>query len=69
MNVFYITILKRFLRAFGAGFVASALVVTPSMISNWKDLGGWLSALSIAGIMGGVTGLLQALDKIARWQE
>lgn len=63
------TIGKRFLRAFFSGFIASAILVVPSTVSDYKDLGNWLSALILAGLVGGITGSLMAIDKILRWQE
>ena len=69
MNVFWQTVLKRFIRAFLAGFVASAVLVVPANITDYGDIGSWITALSVAGIVGGITGLLQALDKASRFKE
>lgn len=61
------SVLFRFLRAFVAGAVATMLTVVPMAAnSGWKDLGTWLSALALAGIVGGVTGVLMATDKALR---
>lgn len=69
MNTFAKVLLVRFGRAFVASAVASMLLLAPSIISDWKDLSNWLGALAVAGVVGGVTGLLQALDKAFRWEE
>jgi len=69
MQEFYITIAKRFSRAFLAGFTASAILIVPGSITNYHDLNDWLFALSLAGIIGGITGLLQAIDKALRYKE
>lgn len=68
MSIFWQVILKRFIRAFLAGFVASASIIAPGMVTNWRDLSGWLTAIAIAGVIGGVNGLLQAIDKAVRFQ-
>jgi len=68
MSIFWQTILKRFGRAFLAGFVSSAVLITPLTITSWQDLGGYVNSLALAGVVGGITGLLQALDKAMRWE-
>jgi len=62
-----ISVLLRFARAFGcgaAGTMASIAIATP--ITTWHELGIWLNALAIAGIVGGFTGLFMAIDKGCR---
>ena len=56
----------RFLRGFIAGAVATMATMTPSIIASWRDLGIWLAALSLAGIVGGITGGILAIDKYVR---
>jgi len=53
----------RFLRGFIAGFVATALTVIAPNITTIPQLGNWLYALLVAGIVGGITGGLLAIDK------
>jgi hypothetical protein len=60
------SIILRFIRAFVAGAVATMLTVIPLTSGSWNDLGNWLSALGLAGIIGGISGLLMALDKYLR---
>lgn len=59
------SVLLRFLRAFVAGAVSTMVVIVP-LANDWSSLKGWLSALSLAGIIGGITGVLQAVDKWVR---
>lgn len=56
----------RFLRGFIAGAVATMATMTPTIVNNWRDIFVWLSALAVAGIVGGITGGLLALDKYLR---
>lgn len=56
----------RFARGFVAGACGSMVVMTGQGIMTWSDLSSWISALTIAGITGGVTGGLMALDKYLR---
>lgn len=60
-SVFY-----RFLRGAVAGAVASMVVVNVSGVNTFNDLGVFLTSLTLAGIVGGVTGGLLALDKYFR---
>lgn len=65
MNEFWKTILIRFLK----GAVASAVPLLAVQVSTWKDLTDFLNSLLIAGIFGGISGLILATDKAWRWQE
>ncbi len=64
---FWITIAQRFLRAFVAGAIPTMIIVPAMTSTSWHDLGSWLSALVLAGISGGVTGILMAADKAIRF--
>jgi len=62
-----ISVILRFIRAFLAGAIATITAiswVTP--ITTWQEIGTWLNALAIAGVIGGFTGLFQAVDKWIR---
>ena len=59
------SILLRFARAFVAGAVSTMVVVVP-LSGGWNELGQWLSALALAGIIGGISGTLMAIDKATR---
>jgi len=56
----------RALRAFVAGFVASAVSMPLTGITSWSDLNTSLINLSLAGIIGGISALLMAMDKYFR---
>ena len=56
----------RFLRGAIAGAVSTMVVMTPSIIKEWRDIMVWLSALAIAGIVGAISGGLLAVDKYIR---
>jgi len=60
------SVLLRFVRAFVAGAVATMITITPLSINNWTDVSTWLGALGLSGIIGGVSGLLMAIDKYLR---
>jgi hypothetical protein len=61
------SLLLRFVRAFVAGAVATMIAVVPvASNSNWQDLKVWLSALALAGIVGGINGTILAIDKYIR---
>ena len=63
MSPYLKRILLRGLRAFVAGALGSMVLVAPTAVDSWDHLAGWLSALSISAIIGGVTGVFMALDK------
>jgi hypothetical protein len=60
------SIILRFIRAFVAGAVATMIIIVPLSSGRWEDLGTWLSSLALAGIIGGISGVLQATDKWIR---
>jgi len=59
-------LLKRFVRAFIAGAAASMAVFGTFSGSNWSDVAIWINALALAGIVGGISGLIMAVDKYFR---
>lgn len=59
-------VFKRFLRAFGAGAFASMVVVTSAVPSVWTEVPKFLSALALAGMVGGIVGVVMAGDKLWR---
>ncbi len=56
----------RGLRAFVAGFVATAVTISLGNISSWADLGSALANIALAGVVGGISALLMATDKYLR---
>lgn len=69
MNVKQKSILTRLLKGTIAGAVASMSLVTISQPSVWSDFNTILSSLAIAGLYGGLTGTLLALQKLASWED
>lgn len=59
------SVLLRFVRAFVAGAVSVMITVVP-LTGNWDELSTWLSSLALAGIVGGISGVIQATDKYIR---
>jgi hypothetical protein len=58
-----LAVLKRLVKGFIAGAVSSMVLVIPTTTSSFADVKFWLSALLIAGIFGGVTGVILAVEK------
>ena len=58
--------LLRFIRGFVSGAISAMVVIAPNSMNDWSDLSTWLGALSLAGIFGGITGVLLAMDKYIR---
>lgn len=59
-------VLLRALRAFVAGFVATAVTISLGNINSWTDLGTALGNIALAGVVGGISALLMASDKYLR---
>ena len=59
-------ILFRFIRGFIAGFVGTAVSLAPFAGNSFNELSDWLFGLAIAGVVGGISGGLLALDKYFR---
>ena len=49
-----------------AGAISSMVALAPFVGNQWKELSAWLAILSIAGLSGGITGGLLAIDKYIR---
>jgi hypothetical protein len=62
-------IAKRFVRGFAAGAVSAMLAVLPVDITGTTALKEWLFRLSLAALVGGITGGLLAADKYFRWED
>mgnify|MGYP001561563832 CR=1 FL=1 len=60
------SVLMRFIRAFLAGAFGTMITVVPLSSQSWTELGTWLSALMLAAIIGGVSGIILAGDKLYR---
>lgn len=59
-------VLLRFIRGFVAGAIASMATIVIFTGNGWSELKTWLIALSLAGLTGGITGGIMALDKYFR---
>jgi len=59
-------VLLRAVRAFVAGFVATAVTVSLGNVNSWTDLSSALGNLALAGVIGGLSALLLATDKYLR---
>jgi hypothetical protein len=59
--------LIRAVRAFIAGAVSTMIAVPVIGITgDWKSLANWCLLLAFAGIVGGISGVLQGIDKYIR---
>jgi len=66
MTSFWKSILYRLIRGFFAGFFGTTATMALFAGSSINDLRSWLFLLAIAGIAGGIGGLLLAGDKLFR---
>jgi hypothetical protein len=57
---------KRALRAFVAGFLATAGTISISNISSWGELSTALGNIALAGMIGGISAVILAGDKYFR---
>ena len=64
------TLAWRLGKGFLAGAISTMAVVIPTLQYSsdvtWTDLGMWVGSLSLAGIIGGLTGLILVADKMRR---
>lgn len=65
-NSLWKSVLLRFIRAFIAGAAAQMALILVFNGSTWEDVTNWLMALGISAIVGGITGLIMAVDKYFR---
>lgn len=59
----------RFLRGCVAGAIATMMTVAIPNYQSWNDIQIWLTSLLMAGIVGGISGGILALDKALRWEK
>ena len=69
MNSQLRSVLLRFLKGILGGAVASMVIVTIKQPVVWTEFLPLLSNLGMAGIYGGITGLLLALEKWSSWSD
>jgi len=58
--------LLRFARGFASGALSAMVIIVPGSMGSWGDLSTWIGALSLAGVFGGITGAILAIDKYIR---
>lgn len=69
MNIKLKVALKRLARGFITGFAGASLTMGLFTGQSLSDLGEWIAIILVAGLAGGITGILLALDKLFRWKE
>lgn len=57
----------RFIRGAVASAVSTMVVIAPVGITTFHNLQPWLLSLGVAGLIGFITGGLQAIDKAFRY--
>ncbi len=62
-------ILIRFLKGGVAGAISMVSVISLANISTWTELQTALVSLSLAAIVGFITGVIMAAEKWATWTE
>lgn len=62
-------VLKRFAKGLISGAVTTMAVVPVISPADFKQIKIWLITLVLAGIVGGVNGLILAVQKWASWKE
>lgn len=61
------SVAKRFLKGFLAGAIASVATITFNTPTTWEELSTTLVMLAFAGITGGITGGVLAIEKWLSW--
>ena len=64
---FWIAIFNRFGRAFITGALTGMAIISIGDISTWTDLGATLNAMLVSAVIGGINGVLMAVDKAVRF--
>lgn len=65
----YKSVAKRFLKGFISGAISTMVLVVIVVPANWGELETSLKGLLLAGITGGINGLLLAVQKWASWKD
>lgn len=65
----YKSVAMRFLKVFLSSAFATMAVVMPFSGSSWKDVQVWIGALLMAGMVGGVSGIVSGYEKWLNWTE
>jgi hypothetical protein len=62
-NTYIQIVLRRFIKAFISGFVTGVAIISINNVDTWSALGSSLNALAIAGVIGGINGVILASEK------
>ena len=63
------SILNRFIKAFVGG-ATSAMVLVPACSQfDWTTLMAWINLLLLAGMGGGISGFILAIQKYVSWED
>ena len=65
-TVFWTAVFNRFFRAFVAGALTGVSIITVSDVTTWTDLGTTINAMLVSAVIGGINGVIMALDKAVR---
>lgn len=60
---------RRFIKAFVSGFCTGVAVISIGGVSQWSDLTLALNGLVVSGVMGGINGVIMALEKWASYKD
>jgi len=62
------SLLYRFIRGAVAGAVSAGITITVAGVNTFADLKSFLGTLTVALIVGAISGLLLAIDKFCRME-
>jgi hypothetical protein len=65
----FIVIARRFLRVFIISAFTTMATLTIQQATSWSEIISVLNNLLIAGVIGGISGLIAGADKLLRWEE
>ena len=68
LKIMYKAVFVRFIRAFVAGAITSISLLSAADISSWTDLSRATSNLILSAVIGGMNGVLMAVDKLYRFK-
>jgi len=69
MNTKLKATIKRFLKVFISSSIAAMATITINQATSWNDIIPLLSNLALAGIIGGIAGVIAGAEKWLFWTE